>query len=113
MIKRVESAIRSKISAALNPVHFDVINESYKHNVPAGSESHFKVVVVSDKFEGVPLIQRHRMVNALLEEELKNDIHALSIQAKTPMQWENNSTITATPNCLGGDKKRLVTADDS
>ena len=127
MMKRVETAIVSKLTAALNPVHFEVfeksskavcvyfvlmtsfgfqvINESYKHSVPAGSESHFKVVVVSDKFEGMPLIQRHRLVNAVLEDELKNDVHALSIQAKTPLQWEQNSTVTATPNCLGGSKK--------
>ena len=82
-----------------------MINESYKHSVPTGSESHFKVVIVSDQFEGLPLIQRHRLVNSVLEDELKNDIHALSIQAKTPVQWEKNATVHQTPNCLGGSKR--------
>ena len=81
-----------------------VINESYKHSVPKGSESHFQVVIVSHQFEGMPLIQRHRLVNSLLQEELQHDIHALSIQAKTPTQWEKNSMVSPTPNCLGGSK---------
>lgn len=60
--------------------------------------------MVSEQFEGMALIQRHRLVNTILEAELKNDIHALSIQAKTPLQWEQNPTVTLTPNCLGGGK---------
>ena len=56
----VELSIESKILAAFSPMHFEIHNESYKHNVPAGSESHFKVVVVSNSFEGISLIQRHR-----------------------------------------------------
>ena len=105
LTKPIESSIRTKLNTALNPTYFDVINESYKHNVPKGSESHFNVIIVSDIFDGKPLIQRHRMVNQILGDELKNSIHALSIQAKTPAQWNENSTINKTPNCLGGDKK--------
>jgi len=63
-----------------------------------------KVVVVSQTFEGMSLIQRHRAVNHSLGDMLKNDIHALSIQAKTPAQWSADSTVGSTPNCLGGDK---------
>lgn len=100
----VEEAVRNKLQAAFVPTFFEVVNESYKHNVPAGSESHFKVVVVSTQFEGKSLIQRHRMVNQTLGEELKTLIHALSIQAKTPEQWAQDSTIQKTPNCLGGEK---------
>ena len=47
-----------------------VINESSGHNVPKGSETHFKVVVVSDSFDGQMLIARHRMVNEILADEL-------------------------------------------
>lgn len=100
----VEASIRGKLSTAFNPTFFDVINESYKHNVPKGSESHFKVVIVSEAFEGKALIQRHRMVNHALSEELKNSVHALSIQAVTPTQWDSDPTVNKTPNCLGGDK---------
>jgi len=100
----VETIVRTKLESAFSPSFIEIINESYKHNVPKGSESHFKVVVVSTEFEGKSLIQRHRLVNQALAEELKHPIHALSIQAKTPEQWAQDSTITKTPNCLGGDK---------
>jgi BolA protein len=103
-MKPIETSIRAKLAASLNPTYFDVINESYKHNVPSGSESHFNVTVVSDLFEGKSLIQRHRMVNHALGDELKNSVHALSIQARTPAQWSENATANKTPNCLGGDK---------
>lgn len=62
------------------PTHLEVINESNMHNVPKGSESHFKVVVVSMDFENLSLIKRHRMVNDVLKDELAGGVHALSIQ---------------------------------
>ncbi|CAE7830849.1 BOLA1 [Symbiodinium microadriaticum] len=97
----IARSIRTKLSS-LNPVFLDVINESYKHNVPKGSESHFKVIVVSEEFEGLPLIKRHRTVNHMLADELAMGVHALSIVAKTPTQWEENMTVSPSPNCLGG-----------
>lgn len=53
----VEETIRKKLTETLKPVHLDIFNESYMHNVPPGSETHFKVVVVSDKFHNMPLIK--------------------------------------------------------
>ena len=100
----IEKLIQTKLESAFNPSFMEIINESYKHNVPKGAESHFKVVVVSPEFEGKSLIQRHRAVNQTLSDELKNSIHALSIQAMTPEQWEKDCTISKTPNCLGGHK---------
>jgi len=82
-----------------------VLNESSAHNVPKGSESHFKVVVISEAFEGPSLIQRHRLVNALLEAELAGGVHALSIKAKTPAQWDKNRKVDASPACRGGSKR--------
>jgi stress-induced morphogen len=81
----IARSIRTKLSA-FNPVFLDVINESHKHNVPKGSESHFKVIVVSEEFEGLSLIKRHRAVNHTLAEELAQGVHALQIVAKTPSQ---------------------------
>lgn len=73
------------------------------HNVPRGSETHFKVVVVSTEFVQKPLIQRHRLVNGLLKEELAGGVHALSIVAKTPDQWEGSvKKVEASPACMGG-----------
>ena len=51
----VQETIEKKVRESLDPVHLEVINESHMHSVPPGSESHFKVVVVSSKFEGKQL----------------------------------------------------------
>ncbi|XP_046613683.1 DNA-binding transcriptional regulator BolA isoform X1 [Neodiprion virginianus] len=101
--KPVESSIRSKLEEGLEPNFIQVVNESYMHNVPKGSETHFKVVVVSEKFAGQPLIKRHRMVNELLRNELQTSVHALSIVAKTPEQWQESSKLVEpSPACRGG-----------
>lgn len=53
----IEQAITSALIEKLQPIHLEVVNESYMHNVPKGSETHFKVLVVSNKFESLPLIK--------------------------------------------------------
>ncbi|CAH1163614.1 unnamed protein product [Phaedon cochleariae] len=102
-VNLIEQSIKAKLKTHLETNHIEVINESYMHNVPKGSETHFKVVVVSEKFNNKPLIQRHRMVNEVLKAELQNGVHALSIEAKTPAQWqESDQMIEPSPNCRGG-----------
>ena len=66
----IQQTIEGKLSAALSPEHLEVLNESHMHNVPPGSESHFKVTVVTAQFEGQRLVARHRTVNELLAEAL-------------------------------------------
>ncbi|AWP15619.1 putative synaptic vesicle glycoprotein 2A [Scophthalmus maximus] len=100
----VERAITTKLTAALKPDHLEVHNESHMHAVPPGSESHFRVLVVSSQFDGLPLIKRHRLVNEALKEELSGCVHALSIQAKTPEQWGSNPTLAKSPPCMGGSR---------
>lgn len=53
----IELSIKKKLIDSLNPSYIEVINESYMHNVPKGSETHFKVIVVSDLFKDKPLIK--------------------------------------------------------
>ena len=99
-------AIEDKLLETFSPVHLDVINESAMHNVPPGSESHFKVVIVADAFEGQRLLARHRAVNAVLAEELANQIHALALHTYTPAEWEQlYGGAPASPQCMGGGKK--------
>ncbi|MEM7209350.1 MAG: transcriptional regulator BolA [Pseudomonadota bacterium] len=99
-----ENTIRKKLEIAFSPQQLSVINESHKHNVPAGSESHFKVLIVSDAFEGKRLLQRHRSVNAELAHELSSGVHALSLHTKTPDEWAaSQNTIPTSPPCMGGD----------
>lgn len=97
--------IEDKLRQGLEPTHLEVVNESHMHNVPPGSESHFKVVVVSDKFNGQRLINCHRMVNALLAEELAGGIHALALHTMTPEEWfEKSGRSPDSPECMGGSK---------
>ncbi|CZF81662.1 MULTISPECIES: transcriptional regulator BolA [Grimontia] len=100
---KVQHRIEEKLNTAFSPVHLDVKNESYMHNVPEGAESHFKVTVVSEQFEGKRLIARHRAVNQALSEELQNDIHALAIHTYTEGEWrEINEQAPVSPPCHGG-----------
>ena len=104
----VQQKIEQKLTAAFSPVFLDVINESHMHNVPAGSESHFKVTVVTQGFEGKRLLARHRSVNQALADELKNDIHALAIHTYTESEWhELNGQSPVSPPCHGGSKLDL------
>lgn len=103
---KIQTAIEEKISNSLSPLYLEVLNESSNHNVPPGSESHFKVTVVSNEFDGKMLIARHRIINKLLSEELAGAIHALSIHSFTPDEWsEKNQQSPQSPPCLGGAKR--------
>jgi BolA protein len=102
----VQQTIERKIKARLNPVYLEVSNESRMHNVPPGSESHFKLTVVSDAFEGKMLITRHRLLNETLTAELVGPVHALSLHAMTPSEWQaKGGQVPRSPPCLGGSKR--------
>ncbi|MEZ9566315.1 transcriptional regulator BolA [Vibrio artabrorum] len=101
----IQEVIETKLQSEFSPSHLNVVNESFMHNVPAGSESHFKVIVVSDVFEGLRLIARHRAVNKALSEELANHIHALSIHTYTQDEWSKPlNNVPDSPMCMGGSK---------
>ncbi|MGF1680494.1 transcriptional regulator BolA [Photobacterium minamisatsumaniensis] len=101
----IKERIQEKLQHAFSPLHLEVINESYMHAVPDGSESHFKVIVVSEQFEGVRLIGRHRAVNGVLADELANHIHALAMHTYTESEWQNlNDGAPSSPACRGGSK---------
>ena len=86
---RMENSIREKLAKAFAPAELQVVNESHHHSghhsSPGTGESHFSVMVVSDAFAGKSRIERHRMVNAALAEELKT-VHALAITALAPQE---------------------------
>jgi len=103
--------IREKLHANLAPSVLDVIDESRMHSVPKDAETHFKVVVVCAAFEGVSRVERHQMVYRALKEELAQGVHALSIVSKTPAEWEKETTLPASPVCLGGSKREPPVGD--
>jgi len=101
----IQSAIEAKLDAGLPLKHLEVVNESGNHHVPPGSESHFKVVMVSSEFEGKKLLDRHRLVNGLLAAELAGGVHALAIHTYTEDEWHKRmGDAPMSPPCLGGSK---------
>ncbi|TYL47858.1 BolA/IbaG family iron-sulfur metabolism protein [Marinomonas sp. IMCC 4694] len=99
--------IQEKIDQCLKDsmdVHFMTLeNESSMHNVPAGSESHFKLILASDAFKGKRLVQRHQLVYSILSEEMKQ-IHALAMHLYTQKEWtERNEMAPSSPQCHGGE----------
>lgn len=84
----VENSIREKLTRAFMPEALDVVNDSHHHaghaGSPGGGESHFSIKVVSAAFDGKSRVERHRMVNDVLAEELAGKIHALAITALSP-----------------------------
>ena len=85
---RVEETIREKLRGAFAPAEIEVVNDSHSHaghrSSPGTGESHFSVMVVSAAFAGKSRLERHRMVNAALAEELAGRVHALAVSALTP-----------------------------
>ena len=79
--------IRERLVRELSPVSVEIIDESAKHAGHAGAASgggHFIVSIVADAFRDKTLIQRHRLVYDAVDDIMHREIHALSIQAKTP-----------------------------
>jgi BolA protein len=102
----IQQGIEEKLQTAFSPYFLTVVNESNNHNVPAGSESHFKVTMASDEFEGKRLIGRHRAINSVLADELNGKIHALALHTYTVSEWQklNPDQVPTSPNCMGGEK---------
>lgn len=105
----VQADIEQKLASGIQAMHLDVINESSNHNVPPGSESHFKVVMVSNDFAGKNLLARHRLINEILADELQNRIHALAIHTYTEDEWKaQNGDAPMSPPCMGGGGRKNI-----
>lgn len=79
--------IREKLTAAFAPSDLNIEDDSAKHAGHAGARSgggHFNVRIVAAEFSGKSLVERHRMVYAAMGDAMQSEIHALSIQAKSP-----------------------------
>jgi BolA protein len=81
------STLRTRLTDALNPTEIEIIDESARHAGHAGAASgggHYILHIVSDAFTGKNLIQRHRLVYDAVGDMMHSEIHALSIQARSP-----------------------------
>jgi BolA protein len=103
--QNVESMLRDKLA----PEHLEVVNESHMHSVAKGSETHFKVIVVSPIFEGVSAVKRHQLVYGALGEMMgkkpsQGGIHALAITSRTPAEWAASPEANVSPLCASKTK---------
>ena len=101
---RIEAILQERLSNTFQPTLMEITNESYMHNVPANSETHFKVVLVSSKFANSRKVARHQQVYALVGDLLEGELHALALHLMTPEEWQQVGAAPASPNCRGGDK---------
>jgi stress-induced morphogen len=88
------SIIKSKLTEELSPTYLILTDDSHRHAGHAayqgdGAETHFSLVIISDKFKGLSKVARHRLIYGILKEELKANVHALAIQAFTPEERNN------------------------
>ena len=79
-----ESTIFNKLSDYFSPTHLEVINESHKHKghsqSPNSGNSHFLIIITSDKLQSMSRLDGQRKIYEVLEKEMKNQIHALQIK---------------------------------
>jgi len=87
-MSEVADRIRQKLEAALRPARLVVLDESHRHAGHAGSsplgETHFRLEIVADIFAGKSRLERQRLVNAVLADELKDRVHALAMRTLAP-----------------------------
>ncbi len=86
----IRDSLERKISETLNPETLEIVDESHLHAGHAGArpggDSHFKVLIVADAFDGKSRVDRQRLVNGLLADEFAAGLHALSLTTLTPTE---------------------------
>ena len=101
----VQHTIEKQLTELLQPSHLEVINESHMHSVPPDSETHFKVVVVSEQFRDKRKVARHQQVYGALAEQLAGPVHALALHTYCPEEWAGRGQgAPQSPDCRGGSK---------
>lgn len=101
-----QNTLEALIRDAFNVDYLDLVNESHMHSVPENSETHFKLVLVSDDFEGKRKVARHQQIYGLVGPLMDAGLHALALHLYTAEEWAGlNDRNLASPNCMGGSKK--------
>jgi BolA protein len=100
----VAQVMESKLREALAVEEIQIENESHMHSGPA-TESHFKLLLVSEAFAGKRLVQRHQAIYKILADEMQNPIHALAMHLYTREEWAaKKGVVMPSPTCRGGSK---------
>lgn len=101
----VQTEIESLLKSQLAPAYLEVDNESHQHSVPENSETHFRVVIVTELFAGRRSVARHQLVYKTLADQLAGPVHALALHTYTPVEWAQRNAAPDSPACLGGSKQ--------
>ncbi|MEE4278981.1 MAG: BolA/IbaG family iron-sulfur metabolism protein [Halieaceae bacterium] len=110
----VEQQLNERLRQAFAPSHLELENESHQHSVPANSETHFRLVLVSAAFDGLRPVARHQRVYGELAEQLAGPVHALAMHLYTPAEWaQREAPAPESPACLGGSKADQAAGDPS
>ncbi len=102
--------IQTKVMESLRPSHFEIINESQMHS-RGEAESHFRLIIVSEKFNSQNRVDRSRAVYQTLAEELAGGVHALALVLHTPAEWQIRQTHVEreSPACASSPPKTSKT----
>lgn len=98
-----QARLLSVLNEALAPSHIELLNESHQHAGP-GTDTHFKLVLVSNAFAGKRPVARHQLVYGLCQSELSSGLHALAMHLYTDQEWESVQVAPISPACRGGSQ---------
>lgn len=101
----IQHQVEQLLKDHFSPLFAEIVNESHMHNVPTGSESHFKVTLVSQAFDGLRLVKRHQEVYRILQPLMGSPIHALALHTYTASEWSERQGSPDSPNCMGGGQQ--------
>jgi len=101
----MQEQIEAKLSAAFAPTRMRIDNDSHQHS-GAASNSHFRVILVAEQFEGMSPVARQRAVFSCLRGELAGSVHALQMKCMTPAEYADaqGQVSLEVPPCGGGPK---------
>lgn len=97
----VATTIEQRVRESFTVEFFDLLNESHQHAGPA-TDSHFKLTIISQEFDGERLVKRHQRVYGLMQDLMQGPVHALSLHLFTPAEWQaKEKEVAESPNCRG------------
>lgn len=99
----IQTQIEDRLRKKFRVQELRITNESRRHRLDPGGETHFRVLLVAPEFEGQGLVARHRSIYEALAEEMAAGIHALTLELRTPIEWEKDPARVSSPPCANSD----------